>query len=62
MLRVEENNLPQGREYHQLIIEYQIISPENMATSNNIQIYRFKRLYLYIQKYKHTHTHTYEHT
>jgi hypothetical protein len=50
------NSLPQGRA-HQLIIQYQIFSPENICIQGNI-IQTEQVALMYLGTHTHTHTHT----
>lgn len=38
---------------HQLVIKYQIVSPENLPTSNTIESEQMALMYLVIYMYKH---------
>jgi hypothetical protein len=49
------NNLPQGRSY-QLIVQYQIVSPENNIHTSNIQTK--EAIFRNIHVYTHTYTHS----
>lgn len=55
---MEENGIPKGR-VPQMVIQYQMTSPENIRIQ--VTLHGLRRLDLHIQEYTHVHlsTHTY---